>query len=96
MPSQKSSFVANIPRKHDPDANDNDGMMMGDKKLASTVPIHPRQQSTNDDSWGGRRQKRGTIVGDGMTEKGQVGGDLVTEIDPVTAAVQQQCQQRQW
>jgi hypothetical protein len=39
---------------------------------------HPRQQSTHDDSWGGRRQEeRGTIVVDRMTEKGREGGDLV-------------------
>ena len=31
---------------------------------------HPRQQSTHDDSWGGRRQERGAIVGERMTEKG--------------------------
>jgi hypothetical protein len=42
---------------------------------------HPMQQSTHADSWGGRRQERGTIVGDRMTEKGQGGGDLVEKFE---------------
>ena len=48
---------------------------------------HPRQRATHDDSWGGRRQERGMIVGDRMTEKGRGGGDLVEtyELHEVTS-----------
>ncbi len=42
---------------------------------------HRWQQSTHDDSLGGRRQERGEIVGDRITEKGRGGGDLVETFD---------------
>ncbi len=38
---------------------------------------HPSQQPINGDSLGRRRGERGVIWGDGMTDKGQGGGDLV-------------------
>jgi hypothetical protein len=39
--------------------------------------IHPRQQPINGDSLGRRRGDSGAIWGDGMTDKGQGGGNLV-------------------
>ena len=61
-------------RRHFKD--DNDGMMTGDRKLPSAVaPIRGKIQLMLIVG-GGRRQERGTIVGeDRMTEKGRGGGD---------------------
>jgi len=54
--------------------------MMGDRKLASAAPpIQGNNQLMV--IVGGGRQKRGTIVEDRMTEKGQGGGDLVETFD---------------
>jgi hypothetical protein len=52
---------------------DDDGKQEARERCAT----HPRQQSTHADSWEGRRQERGTIVGDRMTEKDRGGDDLV-------------------
>jgi len=53
---------------------------MGDRKLASAAPpIRDNNQLMV--IVGGGRQKRGTVVGDRMTEKGRGGGDLVETFD---------------
>ena len=49
---------------------------MGKSTCKHCTP-HLRQQSTHGDSWGGRRQERGRIVGDRMTEKSRGGGKWV-------------------
>ena len=49
----------------------------GQQEARERCTTHPRQQSTHGDSWGGRRQERGRIVEDRMTEKGRGGSDLV-------------------
>ena len=50
---------------------------MGYRKLTSTAPPIRGNNQLMLDSKGGRRQERGVIVGDRMTEKGRGGGDLV-------------------
>ena len=50
---------------------------MGDRKLVSAAPPIRGNKQLMVIVWGGRRHKRGMIVGDGMTEKGRGGGDLV-------------------
>ncbi len=42
---------------------------------------HPRQQTINGDSLGRMRGERGAIWGDGMTDKGQGGGNLVETLE---------------
>ena len=54
---------------------------MGDRKLASTAPPIQGSNQLMVIVGGGRRQKRGAIVGDRMTEKGRGGGDLVETFD---------------
>ena len=50
---------------------------MGDRKLVSAVPPIRGNNQLMLIVVGERRQERGTIVGDRMTEKGRGGGDLV-------------------
>ncbi len=42
---------------------------------------HPRQQPINGDSLGRRKGKSAAIWGDGMTDKGQGGGNLVETLE---------------
>jgi hypothetical protein len=42
---------------------------------------HPRQQPINGDSLGRRRGERGASCGDGTTDKGQGGGNLVETLE---------------
>jgi hypothetical protein len=52
-------------------------MMMVDRKLVSAVPPIRGNSQLMLIVVGERRQERGTIVGDRMTENGRGGGDLV-------------------
>ena len=58
--------------------DDDDAMAMGGQSEQNTRERrtnHPRQQSTYVDSLGRSRRERGTISGEGTTEKGRGGGD---------------------
>jgi len=54
---------------------------VGDRKLASAAPPIRGNNQLMVIFGGGGSQKRGTIVGDRMTEKGRGGGDLVETFD---------------
>ncbi len=57
--------------------NDNWLMTMWWQWACKPCVTHPRQQSTYVDSLGRSRRERGTILGDGRTEKGQGGSNWV-------------------
>ena len=67
------------------DGNNNNGMTMiwwwwavsDVQNTCESCATYPRQQSTYVNSLGRSRQERGTILGDGRTEKGQGGSNLV-------------------
>ncbi len=78
-----------------PDADNNDEIIVGNRKLTSTVqPIQGNNQLLVIVGGEGDK-KRGMIVEDGMIDKGQGGGNLVTDMVLMMATAQQGCWKQQ-